>query len=196
MSEDLAWAIENMSSQDRSLRPLSSEIIHKSWEDALPLLLDIVRGNNTYRQEIAVGILYGFFRDYGLRHPDLVPVLVKAIESNINNDLLVSQEGIAFLADLKDPSAFDDFIRFIQADSDILRDGAVEGLGLLADARAISYLVKTLKDEIETIRSMASWALRRIVEQNPSDVELIKTELRKSESAEAVELLKQLENNQ
>ena len=73
MTEDLAWAIENMSAQDRSLRPRASEIIHQAREKAIPDLLAVLRQNsNAKRQEIAISYLWGFFRDYGIRHPDLV----------------------------------------------------------------------------------------------------------------------------
>ena len=200
MSDDLAWALENMSSQYRSLRPEAFKIIDQAKEQAVPRLLDVLRQYaDAKRQEIAIDVLWGLFRRYGIRHPDLVSALVEAIESNVDNSPLVVLDGIGLLADLKDPSAFDDFVRFIQdkshGNSDILREGAVEGLGLLADPRAIPYLVNTLNDELDLIRGRAFWALGRIAEQNPSEVPLIIDKLRENDSTEAYELLEKLDRN-
>jgi HEAT repeat protein len=200
MSEDLAWAIENMSSQDRSLRPEAFKIIDQAREQAVPRLLDVLRQyEDAKRQEIAIDVLWELFRRYGIRHPDLVPALVEAIESNVDNSPLVVLDGIGLLADLKDPNTFDDFIRFIpdksHGNSDILREGAVEGLGLLADPRAIPYLANTLNDELELIRGRAFWALGRIAEQYPSEVMSLIEQLRTVDTSEASELLENLERN-
>ena len=121
---------------------------------------------------------------------------MEAIQSNVDNSPLVVLDGIGLLEDLKDPSAFGDFIRFIQdksySNSDILREGAVEGLGLLADARAIPYLITTLQDEIEIIRGRAFWALGRIAEQHPLELPSLIDQLRSINSPEARELLEKL----
>jgi len=196
MDNELKTALENMSSQDRKLRSQAFKIINQAREQAVSGLLEVLKNGDGYRQETALAILWGFFRDYGIRHPDFVPVLIKAIESNIDDNLLVSMDGVYFLADLKDRTAFDHFIRFIQSDSDILRGGAVQGLLRLADARAIPYLVNALHDEEKVIRGEAAGALRNIAHQNPSAVPLLVEKLRKEETPEALELIQLLESDQ
>ena len=195
MDNELKIALENMSSRDYPLRHQAFEVINQAREQAVPGLLDVLRNDDGRRQDIALSILWGFFRNHGIRHPDLVSTLVTAIEMNIDNNPLVMLDGIGLLADLKDPTTFDDFIRFIQTDSDILKDGAVQGLLLLADARAIPYLLTTLKDEDKVTRGETAGALRNIARQNPSEVPQLLDKLRKVNTLEAVELIQLLESD-
>lgn len=209
MSDDLAWALENMSSQDRTLRPRAFEIINQAREEAVPALLEILRQDDGYRQEIALGILWEFFREYGITHPELIPTLVTAIRMNINP--LVIQDGLGFLADLKSPSAFDDLVAFIQDDEEMVREGALEALALLKDVRATPFLITALKDTMPDIRYRAVWALGYIghetgihtlidilknpdiASRDPYLVETIVRELRRVGTAEALDAVEKWE---
>ncbi|MCA0458190.1 MAG: HEAT repeat domain-containing protein [Chloroflexi bacterium] len=195
MDNELRIALENMSSRDYTLRSQALEVINQARERAVPGLLEVLKNGDGYRQEIALAILWGFFRDYGIRHPDLVITLLEAIDVNRDNNPLVVQDGIGFIADLKDPTAFDALVEFLSDEDKTLREAAVEGLGLLADPRAIPFLILALNDLEKIIQARATWALGQIAEQNPSEVDMIIPELRRGGTPDALKLIKKLQSH-
>ncbi len=159
MTDNLEFALENISNQDRTIRRQAFEIIEQAREKAVPGLITILGQDNGYRQDIALSILWGFFRDHQITHPDLTPALIGAIRANKDNNPLVIHDGIGFIADLKDSTAFDDLIEFLHDDEEMLREGAIEALALLKDVRAIPFLIPLLKDVVQDIRFRVVWAL-------------------------------------
>ena len=194
MDNELKIALENMSSRDRTLRSQAFEVINQAREQAVLGLLEVLKNGDGYRQEIALSILWGFFRDHGIRHPDLVTTLLEAIDVNRDDNPLVVQDGIGFISDLKDPTAFDALVKFLSDKDETLREAAVEGLGLLADPRAIPFLTPALNDLEKIIQARATWALGQIAAKNSSVVQIITHELRKLGTSDALELINKLES--
>ena len=93
---------------------------------------------------------------------DLILILVEAIRANVDNNSLVVMDGTGFLADLKDETAFEPLIEFLQSDNEDLREGAVDALGMLKNGRAVPHLTPLLNDSVEYVRLRASWALSYI----------------------------------
>lgn len=159
---ELKEAIENISNRNMSIRLRAFNVIEQAVEQAMLGLITVLYEKDAYRQEIAIALIWGLYREKGITHPDLMPALIHAIRQNEDNNPLVVMDGMGLLAALNDPSAFDDLVGFLASPNEDTREGAIEALAILKDKKAVKHLIPMLSDPSSDVRNRALWALNYI----------------------------------
>ena len=153
MSDRVSEEIAALRDEDWSLREEAATLLGEFADPrAVMPLIEALRDEDRAVRDASTAAL----RKIG---PPAVPGLIGALQDPNGN---VQEAAVAILKDQADLRALEPLIECLASKNWVLRMHAAEGLGLLADQRAVKGLLPLLMDQVKAVRVDTADALARI----------------------------------